>query len=102
MGELKTMVQYFYDTCSRFPERPAQKFNSKLYDDNNGMFTYAELKERVEDIACALMKIGFPYKGRAAIMAPTSYMWTQVDIAIACAGGVSVTIYPTLSDSEVT
>lgn len=102
MGELKTMVQYFYYTCSNFPHRPAQRFNKKLFDDNNGMFTYAELKERVEDIACALMKIGFPYKGRAAIMAPTNYMWTQVDIAIACAGGVSITIYPTLSDSEVT
>lgn len=102
MGELKTMVQYFYDTCAKFPERPAQIFNKQLYNDNNGMFTYAELKERVEDIACGLMKIGFPYKGRAAIMAPTSYMWTQVDIAIACAGGVSITIYPTLSDAEVT
>jgi long-chain acyl-CoA synthetase len=102
MGELKTMVQYFYDTCIKFPQRPAQRFNKELFDDNNGMFTYAELKDRVEDIACALMKIGFPYKGRAAIMAPTNYMWTQVDIAIACAGGVSITIYPTLSDSEVT
>lgn len=101
MSELKTMVRYFYDTCDSFPDRPAQKFNKELYNDNNGLYTYAELKERVEDIACALMKLGFPYKGRAAILAPTSYMWTQVDIAIACAGGVSITIFPTLSNNEV-
>ena len=63
MSELKTMVRYFYDTCDSFPDRPAQKFNKELYNDNNGLYTYAELKERVEDIACALMKLVFPIKG---------------------------------------
>ncbi len=99
---VKTMSQYFYDTCEKFPERLAQKFNVQLHNgDNNGEFTYQELRERVESISCALMEMGLKKGDRAGLMAPTNHIWTQVDVALASMGVVSVTIYPTLSNNEV-
>ena len=99
---VKTMSQYFYDTCEKFPERLAQKFNVQLHNgDNNGEFTYQELRERVESISCALMELGLKKGDRAGLMAPTNHIWTQVDVALASMGVVSVTIYPTLSNNEV-
>ncbi len=71
------------------------------HGDNHGRFTYSEMRERVEAIACGLMSLGFKKADKAAIMAPSSPYWTHVDMALANAGGVSVTIYPTLSLNEV-
>jgi len=99
---VKTMSQYFYDTCEQFPDRLAQKFNVALFQgDNNGSFTYAQLRDRVESIACALIDLGLKKGERAGLMAATSHIWTQVDVALASCGVASVTIYPTLSNNEV-
>jgi long-chain acyl-CoA synthetase len=99
---LKPVCRYFYDTCERFPSRPAQQFNPDLYHgDAGGMVTYTMLRERVEDIACGLLSLGFLRQEMAAIMSRPSPYWTQADIAIANCAGVIVTIYPTLSFNEV-
>jgi long-chain acyl-CoA synthetase len=58
------------------------------------------MRERVESIACGLMSRGFGKQEKAGIMSPSSPYWTHVDMALANAGGVSVTIYPTLSLNE--
>jgi len=95
--DLKPVSWHFYNSCSRFPDRDAQLFNPKLYSgDNKGRFTWSELKERVEAISCGLMAIGLNKGDKAAIMSESSPYWTQVDMALACTGGVSVTIFPTL------
>ena len=99
---LKPVCQSFYETCERFPSRPAQQFNPDLYQgDAGGRMTYAMLRERVEDIACGLLSLGFARQEMAAIMSRSSPYWTQADIAIANCAGVIVTIYPTLSFNEV-
>lgn len=96
------MCTYFYQTCEKFPWRPAQRFNADLYHgDNNGRFTYAEMRERVEDIACGILSLGLSRQDRVGIMSRPSPYWTHVDMAVACSAGVSVTIYPTLSAGEV-
>ncbi len=99
---LVTFGDAFYRTCTKFPAQPAQKFNSALYhNDNNGTFTYDELKHRVEKIACGLLSLGIEKSDMISIMAPSSPHWTQADLAIASIGAISVTIYPTLSLHEV-
>lgn len=99
---LMTFTDAFYRTCIKFPSRPAQKFNSELYhNDNNGSFTYDELRQRVEGIACGLLSLGINKGDMAAIMSPSSPHWTQTDLALASIGAISVTIYPTLSMNEV-
>lgn len=97
-----TMSRAFYETVSKFPQRTAQVFNADLYyGDNNGQLTWKEVQERVEKIANGLLSLGLDKKQRAAIMAPTSPYWTHVDVAVTCSAGVLVTIYPTLSLSEI-
>ncbi|MBO8159170.1 long-chain fatty acid--CoA ligase [Thermosyntropha sp.] len=97
-----TMSQAFYHTVNNFPNRTAQLFNSDLYNgDNGGRFTWKEMAERVELIGCALLSLGLERKERVAIMAKNSPYWTHTDVAVINCGGVLVTIYPTLSLSEI-
>ncbi|HNY65536.1 MAG TPA: AMP-binding protein [Deltaproteobacteria bacterium] len=99
--DLKTVPEYFYQTCEQFPSRPAQRYSADLYQgDNNGRFTYDEMRGRVECIACGLMSLGMARQDRVALMSRTTPYWTQVDLAVASAAGVVVTIYSTLSAGE--
>jgi long-chain acyl-CoA synthetase len=101
-SQMKTMNQYFYETCEKHPTRPAQLFNPDLFHgDNQGRFTYSEMLERVENIACGLLSLGFEPQEKIGIMSRSTPYWTQVDMAIASCRGVSVTIYSTLSFGEV-
>ncbi len=100
--DLNTVSWNFYNTCRKFPNRDAQLFNPKLYSgDNKGRFTWAEMLERVESISCGLMWLGLNKGDGAAIMSESTPYWTHADMALACCGGVSVTIFPTLQPSKV-
>lgn len=95
--ELKPVPWHFYNTCRKFPDRDAQLFNARLYSgDNKGRFTWSQMLERVESISCGLMAIGLKKGDRVAIMSESTPYWTHADMALACTGGVSVTIFPTL------
>jgi len=101
-SQLKPVNHYFHATCERNPDRPAQLFNPDLYQgDHGGRFGYREMLERVEDLACGLLSIGFERQDRVGIMSKSSPYWTQADMAISDCAGVSVTIYSTLSFGEV-
>ncbi|MCL2154696.1 MAG: AMP-binding protein [Leptospirales bacterium] len=100
--ELKTIPWHFYNSCSRFPERNAQLFNGNLYPyDNKGSFTWHELMDRVESIGLGLMSLELNKGDRVAIMSQNSPYWTHADMALACTGGVSVTIFPTMINKEI-
>lgn len=99
--QLPTISQIFINTCAKYADKQAQLFNPTLHNnDSNGVFTYRQLGERVEAIACGLLALGFEHQQRAAIMSHNSPYWTQTDFAIINSGGVTVTIYPTLSLNE--
>ena len=100
--DLKPVSWHFYNTCSRFPGRNAQLFNAKLYSgDNKGSFTWSEMLERVESISFGLMSLGLDKGDMVAIMSESTPYWTHADMALACTGGVSVTIFPTLLNKEI-
>ncbi|MEA1961354.1 MAG: long-chain fatty acid--CoA ligase [Bacillota bacterium] len=97
-----TMSQGFYHTADCLSDRVAQMFNADLYNgDNNGQFTWLEMKDRVEGIAGGMLSLGLEKQQRVAMMSPNSPYWTQADVATICVGGVLVTVYPTLSLNEV-
>ncbi|HOP28325.1 MAG TPA: AMP-binding protein [Spirochaetota bacterium] len=99
--ELKPVSWHFYNTCQKFSDRPAQVFNPSLYNnDYNGHVKWFELLDRVETIACGFMTIGIKPKDLVGIMAETSPLWTQIDLALCCLGCISVTIFPSLSIKE--
>lgn len=97
----KTVPEIFFRTCGRFPSRPAQRFNADLHEgDNNGRYTYGEMRESVEKIACGLLSLGMEKQDRVALMSRSTPYWTQADMAVAACGGVSAALSPTLSAEE--
>ncbi len=97
----KTVPEIFFRTCARFPSRPAQRFNANLYQgDNNGRYTYGEMRESVEKIACGLLSLGMEKQDRVALMSRSTPYWTQADMAAAACGGVSAALSPTLPAGE--
>ncbi|MHB8157890.1 MAG: AMP-dependent synthetase/ligase [Desulfocucumaceae bacterium] len=96
-----SLSQIFYSACEKHSSRPAQVFNPDLYhNDGGGSFSYGDMMERVEVIAHGLLALGLEKGERAAIMSKNSPYWTHSDYAIINSGGVTVTIYPTLSLNE--
>jgi long-chain acyl-CoA synthetase len=57
--------------------------------------TFSQHFETVRRLSCGLMHLGFKKGDRANILAATSIAWSQFDLAILCAGGITVPIYPT-------
>jgi long-chain acyl-CoA synthetase len=102
LKQMPTVSEAFNHTARQYPSRTAQLFNEQLYHgDNNGRFTYQEMRERVERLAGGFLALGLQKGERVAIMSSNSPYWTQSDVAVANCGGVLVTIYPTLSLDEV-
>lgn len=96
-----TMSQAFDRAVGNYQDRPAQLFNPDLYyGDNGGQFTWKEMQERVEALACGLLSLGLERGERVSIMAASSPYWTHSDVAVINCGAVLVTIYPTLSLHE--
>lgn len=99
--QLPTVTQRYVENSKTFASKDLQRFNPALYNgDSNGKMTWGEVYDRVENYACGLMSIGLGKQDMAGIMAASGPYWTHADLALACANGVSVAIYPTLSFKE--
>jgi len=100
--QLPTATQRFVENSITYANKDLQRFNAALYNgDSNGTMKWGEVYARVENYACGLMSIGLAKQDMAGIMAASGPYWTHADMALACANGVSVAIYPTLSLKEV-
>jgi len=77
---------------------------SQMWRDNDGTLnkiTWAETGAIVKELSAGLIDMGIEKGDRVAIMCNTSPQWMWCDNAILCAGGVTVCIYPTLSETEI-
>lgn len=63
--------------------------------------TVREFRDDVQTLARALAAIGVEEGQSVAIMSPTRYEWTLLDLAIMYAGAVTVPIYETSSPSQI-
>jgi long-chain acyl-CoA synthetase len=63
--------------------------------------TYAEVWRIVKELSSGLMESGIEKGDRAAIISHTAPEWMQADYSILSAGGITVCIYPTLSEEEI-
>lgn len=100
--KLPTVTAKYVENSKTYAGKNLQLFNPDLYNgDSNGKMTWGEVYTRVENYACGLMSIGLERQDMAAIMSPSGPYWTHADMALACANGVSVAVYPTLSFKEV-
>jgi len=76
----------------------------QIFRDENGevrTLTHAQTFRTVKEISSGLISLGFKKGDRAAIMCSTSAQWMWSDYAILCAAGITVCIYPTLSEKEL-
>jgi long-subunit acyl-CoA synthetase (AMP-forming) len=69
--------------------------------DTTESLTYTQVGFKVKDLCGALLEMGIQKRDRIAIMAPNCPQWLWADMAILNAGGVTVTIYPTSSEHEL-
>ena len=92
----QTIGRFFDDACARHAEREA------LVVRHQGVrLTYAQLKSRVDALACGLMRLGLEPGERIGIWSQNTLEWTLTQFASAKAGLVLVNINPAYRRSEL-
>lgn len=94
-------------TCPGILHRNAVMFGDRRFQwwrtgkSGTAWNTYAEVWRMVKELSSGLISSGFEKGDRAAIISHTAPQWMWADYSILCAGGITVCIYPTLSESEI-
>ncbi len=63
--------------------------------------TWAQAGETVRTLAAGLLALGIEPEDRVAIASGTRIEWLYADLAIACAGAATTTVYPTTGADDV-
>lgn len=92
----QTLGQFFDDACRRHADRPALVVRHQ-----GGRWSYAELAEQVERVACGLMRLGLAPGERVGIWAQNCAEWVLMQFASARAGLILVNINPAYRRSEL-
>ena len=92
----QTIGRFFDEACARHAEREA------LVVRHQGVrLTYAQLKSRVDALACGLMRLGLAPGERIGIWSQNNMEWALTQFASAKAGLVLVNINPAYRRSEL-
>ncbi len=62
--------------------------------------SWRETASRVRELACGLLSLGLSAGDRVAIVSSTRLEWILADLAVACAGGVTATVYPVSTEED--
>ena len=92
----QTIGRFFDQACARHAEREALVVRHQ-----NVRLTYAQLKSRVDALACGLMRLGLAPGERIGIWSQNTLEWTLTQFATAKAGLVLVNINPAYRRSEL-
>jgi long-chain acyl-CoA synthetase len=97
-GEPRTINELFVRAVARRAGKVVMRFKrDKQWRDLTG----GQVRERVENLACALHKLGVRPGERVALLAESSPEWSITDYAILACGAVTVPIYPTQAVEQV-
>jgi fatty-acyl-CoA synthase len=94
LGE--TIGEHFCRAALRWPQREALVVRHQ-----NVRWNYAELKQRVDDLAAGLLALGLQPGDRIGIWAPNCVEWVLTQFASARAGLILVTVNPAYRTSEL-
>ena len=92
----QTIGRFFDEACARHAEREALVVRHQ-----NVRLTYAQLKSRVDALACGLMRLGLEPGERIGIWSQNTMEWALTQFASAKAGLVLVNINPAYRRSEL-
>jgi long-chain acyl-CoA synthetase len=62
--------------------------------------SWRETASRVRELACGLLALDLSAGDRVAIVSSTRLEWILADLAVACAGGVTATVYPVSTEED--
>jgi long-chain acyl-CoA synthetase len=62
--------------------------------------SWRETASRVRELASGLLSLGLSAGDRVAIVSTTRLEWILADLAVACAGGVTATVYPVSTEED--
>ena len=89
-----TMVGYFLDSVSRYPENIAMEFYGSTY-------TYRELYERIRKAAASLKSLGVKEDDKVAIVMPNTPQALILFYAINMVGAIALIIHPLSAETEI-
>jgi fatty-acyl-CoA synthase len=92
----ETIGRYFDAVCARAADREAL-----VVRDQNVRLTYGELKERVDALACGLLRLGLLPGDRIGIGSQNNLEWVLTQFAAAKAGLILVNINPAYRKREL-
>ncbi|MBN9206714.1 AMP-binding protein [Methylibium petroleiphilum] len=92
----ETIGRWFDAACERHAERDALVVRHQQL-----RLSYAELRQRVDALACGLMRLGLKAGERIGIWSPNNAEWTLTQFATAKLGLVLVNINPAYRRSEL-
>ena len=92
----ETIGRYFDAACARYAAREALVVRHQ-----NLRLSYAQLRERVDALACGLMRLGLAAGERIGVWSPNNAEWTLTQFAAAKLGLVLVNINPAYRRSEL-
>ena len=92
----QTIGRFFDEACARHAEREALVVRHQ-----NVRLTYAQLKSKVDALACGLMRLGLEPGERIGIWSQNNMEWALTQFASAKAGLVLVNINPAYRRSEL-
>ena len=92
----QTIGRFFDEACARHAEREALVVRHQ-----NVRLTYAQLKSKVDALACGLMRLGLEPGERIGIWSQNTMEWALTEFATAKAGLVLVNINPAYRRSEL-
>ncbi len=95
---ISTIPQMFYHSVKHLGNNPASIYRA---EDTWKNVTYQEWSVLSEEIGNALLSLGLKKSDTTAIISPSCVQWGWADIGSVLAGGCTVSIFPTLSDSDI-
>jgi long-chain acyl-CoA synthetase len=93
-----SVAQMFLDRVAATPDNEAFR-----YPQGGGWASmrWAEVDQRVRDLAAGLLALGIRPEERVAIASSTRVEWILADLAIMCAGAATTTVYPSTNHDDV-
>lgn len=100
LGDVKreSINDLFWATVERYPDIIAARYR---IGEEFSSLTYREMSEKVKNLALALISLGISKEDKVSLLSETRYEWVVSDFAILTAAGVTVTVYPTLSERTI-
>ncbi len=93
----RSIPDLFFARVAATPEAPAFLFPE---EGTWKELTFSETAARVRELACGLLALGLTAGDRVAVVSSTRLEWILADLAIACAGGVTATVYPVSTEED--